>query len=55
MAVLSPYFTEYMNKVGMKGLYLPVPTWTKDIIVDPTLKTSDVGYLVIEANPSAST
>jgi hypothetical protein len=55
MAVLSPYFTEYMNKVGMKGLYLPVPTWTKDIIVDPTLKTSDVGYLVIEAMPSAST
>ena len=32
MALLSPYITEYLNRVGRIGHTLPVPEWMKVVL-----------------------
>ena len=32
LAIVTPYFTQSLNNIGLKGLVLPVPSWIQDLI-----------------------
>ena len=56
MALISPYFSEYLNTLGDAGIQLPLPKKWRDQLKRPSLTTDPnepEGFFVLHAEPTS--